>query len=75
MNYKNDLNRIERFITKARLAAWGPKLQPVEGKRKVGIIAIVQGCNVKKNTGQGPWRYVPRGGSKRKMDRNGSKRE
>lgn len=35
INYRKDIARIESFIAKARLAAWGSKLQPVEGKRKV----------------------------------------
>ncbi|GJJ07607.1 hypothetical protein Clacol_001810 [Clathrus columnatus] len=37
MNYRSDLARIERFAAKARLAAWGPKLHPIEGKRKVKV--------------------------------------
>lgn len=35
MNYKRDLQRIEDIISRARSAAWGPKLVPVPGKRKV----------------------------------------
>ncbi|KAF8517791.1 hypothetical protein JB92DRAFT_3082520 [Gautieria morchelliformis] len=37
MNYKNDLARIQQFVSKARLAAWGPKLNRVEGRRKVKV--------------------------------------
>jgi len=37
LNYKRDLERIERFVREARLAAWGPKMVPVEGKRKVKV--------------------------------------
>jgi len=35
MTYKNDLRRIETIISNAKLAAWGPKMIPVDGKRKV----------------------------------------
>jgi len=35
MNYKRDLERIEKFIREARLAAWGNNLVPVQGQRKV----------------------------------------
>lgn len=35
MNYRTDLKRIERFVKQAQLAAWGPKLIPIEGQRKV----------------------------------------
>jgi hypothetical protein len=37
MTYKNDLRRIETIISNAKLAAWGPKMVPVDGKRKVCI--------------------------------------
>ncbi|KAH8113263.1 DnaJ-domain-containing protein [Phellopilus nigrolimitatus] len=37
MNYKRDLARIDRFVTEARLAAWGAKMVPLEGKRKVRV--------------------------------------
>ncbi|KAG6829601.1 hypothetical protein H0H92_004070 [Tricholoma furcatifolium] len=37
MNYKRDLERIERIMQQARAAAWGPKLIPVEGQRKVKV--------------------------------------
>ncbi|RDB22820.1 putative J domain-containing protein C2E1P5.03 [Hypsizygus marmoreus] len=37
LNYKRDLERIERFVGEARSAAWGPKLVPVEGQRKVKV--------------------------------------
>ena len=35
INYRNDLARIDRFVAEARQAAWGPKLIPLEGRRKV----------------------------------------
>ena len=35
INYKRDLQRIERIVGKAKAAAWGPKMIPVNGKRKV----------------------------------------
>jgi hypothetical protein len=35
MTYQNDLRRIETIIGNAKLAAWGPKMIPVDGKRKV----------------------------------------
>lgn len=37
INYKNDLERIERFTREAKAAAWGPKMIPIEGKRKVRV--------------------------------------
>ncbi|KZS98075.1 chaperone J-domain-containing protein [Sistotremastrum niveocremeum HHB9708] len=37
MNYSRDLERIDRFVRLARTAAWGPKLIPVSGARKVKI--------------------------------------
>ncbi|KIY74026.1 DnaJ-domain-containing protein [Cylindrobasidium torrendii FP15055 ss-10] len=37
MNYKRDLARIERISQDARLAAWGPKLIPIDGQRKVKV--------------------------------------
>lgn len=37
MNYKRDLERIEVVTREARLAAWGAKMTPVEGQRKVKI--------------------------------------
>jgi len=37
MTYKSDIQRIERVINNAKLAAWGPKRIPVEGKRKVKV--------------------------------------
>jgi len=37
INYKRDLTRIRHFITKARFAAWGPKLIRIETKRKVKV--------------------------------------
>lgn len=35
INYKRDLERIEKVRGEARSAAWGPKLVPNVGKRKV----------------------------------------
>lgn len=35
MNYTSDVARIERITSEAKLAAWGPKMIPVEGPRKV----------------------------------------
>ncbi|KAF5344069.1 hypothetical protein D9758_008865 [Tetrapyrgos nigripes] len=37
MNYKNDLERVERVVREARLAAWGAKMVPIEGQRKVKV--------------------------------------
>ena len=37
MTYRRDIERIERFIGEARSAAWGPKLTPIEGQRKVKV--------------------------------------
>lgn len=34
-NYQRDLKRIEHVVREARLAAWGGKMVPVEGQRKV----------------------------------------
>ena len=35
MNYNRDLKRIETILEQARSAAWGSKLIPGEGQRKV----------------------------------------
>jgi hypothetical protein len=37
MTYKSDLRRIETIVSSAKLAAWGPKMVPVDGRRKVYI--------------------------------------
>ncbi|KAK7060570.1 hypothetical protein VNI00_001336 [Paramarasmius palmivorus] len=37
MNYKRDLARIEHVTREARLAAWGTKMVPIEGQRKVKV--------------------------------------
>uniref|UniRef100_A0A0W0FK88 J domain-containing protein n=1 Tax=Moniliophthora roreri TaxID=221103 RepID=A0A0W0FK88_MONRR len=37
MNYKRDLARIESVTREARLAAWGAKMAPIEGQRKVKV--------------------------------------
>lgn len=36
-NYKKDLARIEQITGKAKAAAWGPKMVPIAGKRKVRV--------------------------------------
>ena len=35
LNYTRDLKRIDWIVSQARTAAWGSKLNPVEGQRKV----------------------------------------
>jgi len=37
MNYKRNLNRVQVLTDNAKLSAWGPKLIPVEGKKKVKV--------------------------------------
>ncbi|KAF8076485.1 DnaJ domain-containing protein [Lyophyllum atratum] len=37
LNYRRDLERIDKFVQMARAAAWGPKLIPLEGQRKVKV--------------------------------------
>jgi DnaJ homolog subfamily C member 1 len=37
IQYKTDLARVERFIGEAKAAAWGPKMIPIEGRRKVRV--------------------------------------
>ncbi|KAG6869270.1 hypothetical protein C0993_000023 [Termitomyces sp. T159_Od127] len=37
MNYKKDLERIDRIRQQARTTAWGPKAIPLEGQRKVKV--------------------------------------
>lgn len=37
LTYKTDIKRIEQVISNAKLAAWGPKRIPVEGKRKASF--------------------------------------
>ncbi|KAF8165267.1 DnaJ domain-containing protein [Crassisporium funariophilum] len=37
INYTKDLKRIENIVTKAKAAAWGPKLVPINGQRKVRV--------------------------------------
>ncbi|KAH6914842.1 hypothetical protein BKA70DRAFT_1257188 [Coprinopsis sp. MPI-PUGE-AT-0042] len=37
MNYKRDLARIEVIKDKAKAAAWGPKMVPITGQRKVKV--------------------------------------
>ncbi|CCO27542.1 hypothetical protein BN14_01523 [Rhizoctonia solani AG-1 IB] len=39
MNYARDLERIRDLVNRAKLAAWGPRMVPVEGTRKVRIPA------------------------------------
>jgi hypothetical protein len=38
ITYRTDLQRVQRFIKEAQLAAWGPKLIPIEGQRKVRFL-------------------------------------
>jgi DnaJ homolog subfamily C member 1 len=38
ISYRRDLARVERIMEDARLAAWGPKMNPIEGKRKVSRV-------------------------------------
>ena len=44
MNYKRDLERIETIIGKAKAAAWGPKMVPLTGQRKVSIFYMLDAC-------------------------------
>ncbi|KAF9446947.1 DnaJ-domain-containing protein [Macrolepiota fuliginosa MF-IS2] len=37
MNYKKDLARIDLITSRARHAAWGPKMIPIPGQRKVRV--------------------------------------
>ncbi|KAH7921821.1 DnaJ-domain-containing protein [Leucogyrophana mollusca] len=37
LNYTRDLARIEQTIRDARLAAWGQKMEPLQGRRKVKV--------------------------------------
>ncbi|KAF9485276.1 DnaJ-domain-containing protein [Pholiota conissans] len=37
INYKKDLERIELIVSKAKGAAWGSKMVPIPGKRKVRV--------------------------------------
>ncbi|KAF7793655.1 hypothetical protein EIP86_004770 [Pleurotus ostreatoroseus] len=37
INYKRDLARVEAVVSQARAAAWGNRLTPVEGQRKVKV--------------------------------------
>ncbi|KAF9247295.1 DnaJ-domain-containing protein [Melanogaster broomeanus] len=37
MNYNRDLAKVRQTIHDARLAAWGPKMVPLEGRRKVRV--------------------------------------
>ncbi|KAJ1309207.1 hypothetical protein OPQ81_004876 [Rhizoctonia solani] len=39
MNYTRDLERVRDLVNRAKLAAWGPRMIPVEGTRKVRIPA------------------------------------
>lgn len=36
VNYRRDLEKVRQTMRAARLAAWGPKMVPLEGRRKVG---------------------------------------
>jgi hypothetical protein len=46
MNYKRDLARIEHIISQAKLVAWGPKMLPVGGRRKVGLLYQFPECPI-----------------------------
>jgi DnaJ family protein C protein 1 len=37
LNYARDVRRVAQLVDAARLAAWGPKLVPVDGRRKVKV--------------------------------------
>ncbi|KAH9482729.1 putative J domain-containing protein C2E1P5.03 [Psilocybe cubensis] len=37
INYRKDLERIELIVSQAKAAAWGPKMVPVAGQRKVRV--------------------------------------
>jgi len=37
MNHKRDLARIDDIVRQAKLQAWGPKMLPLEGQRKVRV--------------------------------------
>lgn len=37
MNYKRDLGRIQQLTENAKLAAWGPKMIPLDERKKVCI--------------------------------------
>ncbi|CAE6422498.1 unnamed protein product [Rhizoctonia solani] len=39
MNYGRDLERVRDLVSRAKLAAWGPRMIPIEGTRKVRIPA------------------------------------
>ncbi|KAG8684767.1 hypothetical protein FRC09_015158 [Ceratobasidium sp. 395] len=39
MNYGRDLERVRDLVGRAKLAAWGPRMVPIEGSRKVRIPA------------------------------------
>lgn len=43
VNYKRDLEKVRQTIRDARLAAWGPKMAPLQGRRKV---CCSQGCHL-----------------------------
>ena len=38
INFKRDLTRIEHILGQAKLVAWGPKMIPSSGRRKVGLL-------------------------------------
>ncbi|KAG9086345.1 hypothetical protein FRC06_003140 [Ceratobasidium sp. 370] len=40
MNYARDLERVRDLVGRAKLAAWGPRMVPVDGSRKVRISAV-----------------------------------
>jgi hypothetical protein len=38
LNYKRDLARVEHILSQAKQAAWGPKMVPTGGRRKVRLL-------------------------------------
>ncbi|KAJ7283561.1 DnaJ domain-containing protein [Mycena rebaudengoi] len=51
ITYRTDLQRVQRFIKEAQLAAWGPKLIPIEGQRKVKV-------NLAGSQSDGPGKWI-----------------
>ena len=46
INYKRDLARIEYIVSQAKMTAWGPKMLPAGGRRKVGLLCQISECLV-----------------------------
>ena len=47
INHKRDLRRIESIVGKAKAAAWGPKMIPTNGRRKVRSLSFTYGHPLK----------------------------